>query len=193
VPAVSPLVLPQIPTGRDSVTRPALKALAAFRAFAHQPSIANFNRYVHLRNAVAGVAARRLGLNQGAMQAAWNKADTAHQFALLSAFTQIGVPYHRISRLPGVGFDCSGLTSWAWDQAGVALSHIANAQIRDIKNVDISAAEAGDIVYFPGHAMMYLGMSTAIIHSPYTGRNVELDVLQYHQYSTRFGDPLPGL
>ena len=191
--AVSPLVLPAIPTGRDSVTIPALQAVAAFAAFTRHPSISNFARYVHLRSAVAAVAARRLGLDQGAMQAAWNKADTAHQIAVLSAFTQLGVPYHRISRRPGVGFDCSGLTSWAWDQAGIALSHVANAQIRAIKNVDRASAEAGDIVYFPGHAMMYLGISTAIIHSPYTGRSVEIDVLKYHDYSTRYGDPLPGL
>jgi cell wall-associated NlpC family hydrolase len=103
------------------------------------------------------------------------------------------VPYHHISRRPGVGFDCSGLTSWAWDQVGVNMSHVANAQIRNIKNVNHLAAEAGDIAYFPGHAMMYLGISTAIIHSPYTGRNVEIDVLNYHTSSTRYGDPLPSL
>ena len=191
--AVTPLLTPSIPTGRDSLARAALDAIGAFEAFAHHPSISNLGRYAQQRNLVAAAAARRLGLSQGAMQRAWNRADTSHQVALLSAFTQIGVPYRHISRRPGVGFDCSGLTSWAWDQVGVNMSHIANAQIREIKNVDPKVAEAGDIAYFPGHAMMYLGVSTAIIHAPYTGRNVEIDVLTYHQSSTRYGDPLPNL
>jgi cell wall-associated NlpC family hydrolase len=191
--AVTPLLTPSIPTGRDSLAHAALDAIGAFKAFAHHPSISNLGRYAQQRNLVAAAAARRLGLSQGAMQRAWNRADTSHQIALLSAFTQMGVPYRHISRRPGVGFDCSGLTSWAWDQVGVNMSHVANAQIREIKNVDPKVAEAGDIAYFPGHAMMYLGVSTAIIHAPYTGRNVEIDVLTYHQSSTRYGDPLPNL
>ena len=34
---------------------------------------------------------------------------------------QLGVPYHYATSEPGVGFDCSGLTHYAWGQAGVYL------------------------------------------------------------------------
>ena len=51
-------------------------------------------------------------------------------------------------------------------------------------------AQAGDIVYYPGHAMMYLGLPGTIVHAPYTGRTVEVDfVSKSHTRSVRYGDP----
>ena len=41
--------------------------------------------------------------------------------AVAAAKSVIGAPYVWGSANPAVGFDCSGLTSWAWGQAGVYL------------------------------------------------------------------------
>ncbi len=61
---------------------------------------------------------------------AWAGADQAHQIALLSALTQVGVPYRRNASKVGVAFDCSGLTAFAWGQAGVDIAHQSSAQLR---------------------------------------------------------------
>ena len=47
---------------------------------------------------------------------------------IAAAMGQLGVPYVRYTSSPGVSFDCSGLTSYAWGQAGVYLPHQSRAQ-----------------------------------------------------------------
>jgi cell wall-associated NlpC family hydrolase len=54
-----------------------------------------------------------------------------------------------------------------------------------------NTAQPGDLAYYPGHVMLYLGVDNAIIHSPQTGRSVSLDVVgSRHTRSVRFGNPL---
>ena len=48
--------------------------------------------------------------------------------AVAAAKSVIGAPYVWGSANPAVGFDCSGLTSWAWGQAGVYLPHSSASQ-----------------------------------------------------------------
>jgi cell wall-associated NlpC family hydrolase len=103
------------------------------------------------------------------------------------AFTQLGTPYRSFKRIPGKGFDCSGFTSWVWAQTGVQLERSSREQIRTVTNVDRSQAQAGDLVYYPGHITIYLGVENFIIHSPQTGRSVEVSHIRRH--SVRFGDP----
>lgn len=132
------------------------------------------DRYQAERDSIAAEIAGRLGLDAAAMQQAWAKADTAHQIALLSALGQMGVPYRRNTSKPGQGFDCSGLTTFAWAQAGVSLTRQSAAQMRQSEARTIETAQAGDLMYYPGHVMMWLGVGYAIVHSPYTGRTVEV-------------------
>ena len=47
-----------------------------------------------------------------------------------AAQSQMGVPYVAYQATPGVGFDCSGLTSYAWGQAGLYLPHQSRAQAK---------------------------------------------------------------
>ena len=57
---------------------------------------------------------------------------------------------------PWEGFDCSGLTQWAWRQAGVELPRLAQEQ-----NIGrpVSAEELipGDLLVWDGHVAMYNG------------------------------------
>ena len=105
------------------------------------------------------------------------------------ALSQLGVPYRHNTSKPGVGFDCSGLTTYAWAQAGVTLPRQSGSQINMIAKRSLDTAQAGDIVYYPGHAMMWLGVDTAIVHAPYTGRTVEVDFVSKGHRSLRIGDP----
>ena len=104
--------------------------------------------------------------------------------------TQIGVPYRTNTSQENVGFDCSGLTTFAWSRAGVQLTRQSSAQIREASPLDRASARAGDLVQYPGHVMMYLGIGDAVIHSVQRGRTVELDTISERRTnSVRFGDP----
>lgn len=190
-PAVSSSPAGVAVSGRDGLANYANAALDAWSSYAATGSTASLNTFVAIRDSIATEAARRLGLDAAAMRAAWMKADTAHQVALIAAFTQLGTPYRRNTSKPGVGFDCSGLTTFAWGQAGKVLFRQSGTQIKNARAVTREAALPGDLVYYPGHVMLYLGVGNAIIHAPYTGRNVELAfVSKGKTNSVRFGNPL---
>jgi hypothetical protein len=106
----------------------------------------------------------------------------------MAALSQLGVRYRRNTSIEGVGFDCSGLTSWAWGQAGVPLSRNSSSQIRSAGARSVESAQAGDLVQYPGHVMMWLGVELAVVHAPRTGRTVELALLPAFR-RVRLADP----
>ena len=78
---------------------------------------------------------------------------------LEAALEQIGTPYEWGGSGPG-GFDCSGLTSFAYRAAGVSLPHSSRAQSR--MGVAVSRGELmpGDLVFFGDpvyHVGIYVG------------------------------------
>ncbi|KRE33870.1 glycoside hydrolase [Mycobacterium sp. Soil538] len=81
--------------------------------------------------------------------------------AVRHALTQLGVPYQWGGTTPGQGLDCSGLTQWAYHQAGLDLPRLAQEQ-------DIGAAVApgsllpGDLAVWDGHVAMIVGDGTMI-------------------------------
>jgi len=95
--------------------------------------------------------------------------------AVQAAESQIGVPYVWGGESPGAGFDCSGLTAWAWGQAGVSLPHYSGSQMADSAPVPVSDLEPGDLLFYgPGgsdHVAMYVG-GGEMIEAPYTGASV---------------------
>ena len=99
-------------------------------------------------------------------------ADTA----IAAAQSQLGVPYVGYQAIPGVGFDCSGLTSYAWGQAGVYLPHQSRAQAAMVPHVPASAAQPGDLIFYYtpiSHVGIYLG-GGMLIHAPATGKSVSV-------------------
>ena len=146
--------------------------------------------YARDRTSTARLAARELGYNEFAMIDAWKSAPLEHQRAVLAAMTQVGVPYRSNTSIEDTGFDCSGLTTYAWAQAGETLVRQSGGQIREAAPLERSQAKAGDLVQYPGHVMMYLGVGDAVIHSVQTGRSVEVDTISTRRHnSVRFGDP----
>jgi cell wall-associated NlpC family hydrolase len=144
-------------------------------------------RLVEASSAVAATA----GVDANTLRQAWLAADKPHQIAVLSALTQVGVPYRRNSSNPGVGFDCSGLTSFAWSQAGVAIAHQSGSQIRAAAPRNLLTAQAGDLVYYPGHVMLWLGVDNVIVHAVGHGRYVEIgDIAGRRVSRAKFGNPI---
>ena len=93
----------------------------------------------------------------------------------------MGTPYIWGGATPGVGFDCSGLTMWAWAQAGVGLPHGATAQYFSIQNVptpggSLQYLEPGDLIFYGGssymyHVVMYIG-GGEVVQAEMSGTNV---------------------
>jgi cell wall-associated NlpC family hydrolase len=108
--------------------------------------------------------------------------------AVAAAESQIGVPYQWGAESPGVAFDCSGLTAWAWGQAGVSLDHYSGAQMGESTPVPVSDLQPGDLLFYgPGgseHVAMYVG-GNSMIEAPYTGASVWITGL-------RLGDGFVG-
>jgi len=170
----------------------ATAAIVSLDEFAVTGDPVDFQEYKEVRTQTARLAAQQLGYGEVDMIRAWSSTPLDHQRAVLAAMTQLGVPYRTNTSQEGVGFDCSGLTTYAWARAGVALFHQSGTQIHDAAPRDRFTAKAGDLVYYPGHVMMYLGVGDAIIHAMQTGRTVEIDTISARRTnSVRFGDPAP--
>lgn len=76
--------------------------------------------------------------------------------AVRNALTQQGVPYAWGGTTPGVGLDCSGLTQWAYGQAGVDIPRLAQEQ--GIGNqIDQNNLMPGDLAVWDGHVAMVIG------------------------------------
>jgi hypothetical protein len=172
------------------VTTSAREALVNYDLWVASGDASALRSYVWYRTQTAQYAATELGYPRQDMVAAWAATPIDHQRAVLAAMTQVGVPYRTNTSEEGVGFDCSGLTTYAWSKAGVQLVRQSGQQIRDAAPLDRSQAKAGDLAQYPGHVMMYLGVGDAVIHSVQRGRTVELDLINTRRAkSVRFGDP----
>lgn len=145
--------------------------------------------FATLRQRLAALVAPPAGVDPLQLDAVWTRTDPVRMTALLSGLTQLGVPYRRMGTTPGEGFDCSGFTSWAWAQAGVALPHQSGRQIRSAASVEIEQVQPGDLLYYPGHVMMAIGIGPAMVHSPNTGNVVEVKTMSGHR-RLRAGNPL---
>ncbi|MFE9842832.1 C40 family peptidase [Streptomyces goshikiensis] len=79
--------------------------------------------------------------------------------ALAAAKTKLGSAY--ISGYEGpTAFDCSGLTQWAYKQAGVNISRTTFTQVNDGTRIGRSQLQPGDLVFFYGdlhHVGLYAG------------------------------------
>jgi peptidoglycan DL-endopeptidase CwlO len=96
--------------------------------------------------------------------------------AVNAAMSQLGVPYVFAAESPGVAFDCSGLTKYAWGQAGVYLPHQSGAQYASIPHVTQSEIQPGDLIFYKtpiGHVAMYIG-GGSLIHAPAPGDVVKI-------------------
>ena len=79
----------------------------------------------------------------------------AGRTAVDAAKSMVGTPYVWGGNAPG-GFDCSGLTSWAYRQAGVEIPRTAENQAVG-QQVSYEDLQPGDLVVWTGHVAMYAG------------------------------------
>lgn len=170
------------------VVAAAEEALVAFDAWEAAPNWVNAERFEGELVATAEVTAVEVGVEPQRMVAAWVAADTEHRVALLTGVSLLGTDYRSNGESPSEGFDCSGFTSWSWSRAGVELPRSSGDQISAAADRDPQTAMAGDLVQYPGHVMMYLGVDNTVVHSSNEENDVELWALREDR-SYSFGDP----
>ncbi len=101
--------------------------------------------------------------------------------AVQAALSQQGVPYRYATSNPGVSFDCSGLTSYAWGQAGVGIPRTSRSQYASLPRVSPSSVQPGDLLFFYSpisHVSMYVGNGNQV-HAPNTGSVVHVRAVNW--------------
>jgi cell wall-associated NlpC family hydrolase len=131
--------------------------------------------YQSALTSLAGEIGPRVGVDPATFVTAWSSAGNGQMTAMLSALTQLGVKYRYASSSPGAAFDCSGLVKWAWSQAGVGLASNSGAIIRSMDNTPVDQLEPGDVVWYPGHVMLSLGVGNTIVHAVSSGKPLKVD------------------
>ncbi|MGW3134423.1 NlpC/P60 family protein [Streptomyces sp. NPDC001139] len=114
-------------------------------------------------------------LDSGILKDINGKASEEDKKAVKFATDQIGKPYVWGAEGPK-SYDCSGLTSQAWLNAGRPIPRTSQEQWKQLKHVDIKDMRPGDlIIYFDdaSHVALYIG-DGAIVHAPRPGRTVTI-------------------
>lgn len=96
--------------------------------------------------------------------------------AIAAAQSVMGTPYKWAGASPATGFDCSGLTQWAWARGGKSLPHSSSAQYAATQRISLDQLQPGDLVFFNNpisHVGLYIG-GGQMIHSPHTGDVVKV-------------------
>lgn len=158
--------------------------------------------YAAWENAAASILGKAKGIP--CTSGGWNGEKTGNAI-VDAALTQVGVPYSwgggnqdgptlGIGTGAGtVGFDCSGLTQYAYWQGaktmtggftGTDWNHISAAG--NMKS-SISQLEVGDMIFFhmsggvPGHVGIWMG-NGQMVHAPRTGLNVSVTTVVGNSY-----------
>ena len=149
----------------------------------------------------AALAQARAGASQGGTDSTGDGGGytppvnaSAAQIAVGAALSVQGTPYVWGSADPNVGFDCSGLTSWAWGQAGVYIPHSSAAQYSSLPHVPLGSVQAGDLIFYYSpisHVALYIG-GGQIVHARHPGPGGEVQVQSMYGYDNPVGAARPG-
>ena len=105
------------------------------------------------------------------------------QTVVNAAKAHLGLPYLYGGTSPSTGFDCSGLTQYAFRQAGITIPRVSYEQAAAGRAVPYSQLRVGDLVAFyspVSHVGIYVG-NGQFIHSPRTGDVVKISKLSAMQ------------
>lgn len=111
------------------------------------------------------------------------KVSARNQTAINAALSQLGVPYRYGQSTPGVAFDCSGLTTFAWGKAGVGMPRNSRQQYNALPHVPQSMAMPGDLVFSGSpihHVGIYLG-GGRVVHAPQYGDVVKISAVHWNR------------
>ena len=140
-------------------------------------------RYARARAGLALMIAGRMKVSASDLDQVWARTDERRMIAVLAALSQVGTLYQWTGNKPG-GFDCSGLTSYAWSVAGVKIPRTSTLQSNAMTPKDVTQLQPGDLLWRPGHVGLYLGAGDAMVDSSQSGKPVKV---QSYGSISRFG------
>jgi cell wall-associated NlpC family hydrolase len=116
------------------------------------------------------------------------------QGAAQAALSRLGCPYVWGAKGPS-RFDCSGLTQWAWRQAGVQLGNDTYTQFKEGVAVPPGQVRAGDLIFpldafgeggrsGPGHVQLAIS-DHQVVHAPTSGDVVKVAPLPSRYFARR--------
>jgi len=123
---------------------------------------------------LAAFIAYLLDADAEALRGVWFNTPVQRKIAMFSALSQVGVPYRLNADAPFIALDCSSLTMFAWAQAGVEIERGSAQQYARATRVSRDDVQAGDLVWYPGHIMMSLGVPELIVAARSGQRTVEV-------------------
>ncbi|MDR2492012.1 MAG: C40 family peptidase [Coriobacteriales bacterium] len=92
-----------------------------------------------------------------------------YDIIIQAAYSKLGSPYVWAAEGPNV-FDCSGLTTWCYRQAGISIPHQSEWQRNAASSLlPPSQAQPGDVLWKSGHVGLYVGNGMFIDASPGIG------------------------
>ena len=159
-------------TALDQVKGDLVELVAAAQQRKAEAAVAAQQAAIQRQQAAAASAASRSAATGGGASTAGRASAPARPVfgapapaagaagAVAAARSQIGNRYVAYKANPSEGFDCSGLTMWAWAQAGVGLPHQSRQQYASLPHVPIDQLQPGDLVFMGSpihHVGIYVG------------------------------------
>jgi len=97
--------------------------------------------------------------------------ESPGQVAVKAALSKVGTPYVWGAKGPD-RFDCSGLTQWAWKQAGFKIGEDTYRQINE--GYPVTDVRAGDLLFtWRGHVLLAISPTEAV-EAPARGMSVRV-------------------
>jgi cell wall-associated NlpC family hydrolase len=113
--------------------------------------------------------------------------------AVAAAKSELGTPYQWGGSSPQTGFDCSGLTQWAYAKVGIQIPRTSEQQIlaSNGRAVDRRHLIPGDLVFFRDSSgdVHHVGISLGgdkFLAAPHTGDVVKVSSLDEPYYAQQF-------
>ncbi|WP_243310472.1 C40 family peptidase [Fundidesulfovibrio agrisoli] len=106
-----------------------------------------------------------------------------------TASAQLGKRYAAGGESPGRGFDCSGLTSYVYNQGGVELPRSSREQFRQGQPVNREDLRKGDLVFFGKKGVHHVGIyleDGRFIHSASSGKSVKVSSLDEPVWKSQY-------
>ncbi|TDT95627.1 cell wall-associated NlpC family hydrolase [Streptomyces sp. 846.5] len=146
----------------DSLTSAQAAALKAANATSAAKAAASVSSSSSSSSSASGSSSSKAG-------------DSVEATAYAAAQTKLGDAYVYGATGPNT-FDCSGLTQWAFAQAGVAIGRTTYDQINAGTAVSRANLQVGDLVFFnnDSHVAIYAG-NNMVLHAPHTGTVVKYE------------------
>ncbi len=139
------------------------------------------------------------GGSGGSTAPSGNLTQAQRSIIVQTALSQVGVDYDYGAMSPGVAFDCSGLTTYAYSRAGISIPRSSRTQYDRVSKrgnlkTSTSALVAGDLVFYGSggrvsHVAVYIG-GGEVCHASDYGVGVIVSKVSYRSGFMGGGSPV---